>query len=160
MKYPRRLFIIQSPNNLSYQVCKDEEELSVTYVSFAEHAAGLVRIEAEKAAISTKSNQAILEQAARIAELEANLAEVFEAGGRDVNYWCEKFEKESKRVAELEAAVQTSNERGDHWTEEALKLTQSIVELEAVNELLKEALKFYATRSDTKAAKTLNEEKS
>lgn len=45
MKYPRRLFIIQSPDSLSYQVCKDDEELSTPYISLAEHDARMAAME-------------------------------------------------------------------------------------------------------------------
>jgi hypothetical protein len=37
--FPRRLWVIRVPGTLSYQVCKDDEELSTPYISLAEHEA-------------------------------------------------------------------------------------------------------------------------
>ena len=36
-KFPRRLWIIKEFGTFRYQVCKDEEELSIPYISLTEH---------------------------------------------------------------------------------------------------------------------------
>lgn len=44
MTFPRRLWILKEAGTLRYQVCKNNEELSVPYLSVAEHDAEVKKL--------------------------------------------------------------------------------------------------------------------
>jgi len=56
-RFPRRLWIIKAPMTLSYQVCKDDEELSTPYMSVAEHEARVKDLDRENKALVASNGQ-------------------------------------------------------------------------------------------------------